>query len=178
MRAGTQARPPGLQTMAELLDPSALRKHCTDAFQNADSHRKGFLTKEDYKVAIMELLGYKPSKYELESIWTEHVGCHGEEEGGLDREAFTALITHRLMQKDIDELVRQIFVSFDVYLNGFLTLESCQRVFHEVAPLIKTDQIERWFREMDIDNDGRVTYRDFELMIKSHTLLYPSHLTK
>lgn len=163
--------------MAELLDPSALRKHCIDAFQNADRHGKGFLTREDYKVAVMELLGYKPSKYELESIWTKHVGNHGKEEDGLNKEAFTTLMTNRLVQKDIDELIRQIFVSFDVHLNGFLTLESCQRVFHEVAPLIKADHIERWFREVDLDNDGRVTYRDFELMIKSNTLLYPSHFT-
>lgn len=162
--------------MAELLiESSSLRKYCTEAFQNALKSGRVTLTREDYKVAIVDLLGYKPSKYELDSVWAECAGCHDKEEGeGMDELTFTALMTKRLVQKDIDEWIRQIFVSFDVHLNGFITLESCQRVFSEVAPLIKPSQIKKWFQEVDIDNDGRVTYRDFELMVKSHTLLLPS----
>ncbi len=163
--------------MAELLKSTVVRKYCTEAFQNALRIGRATLTREDYKVAIVDLLGYKPSKYELDSVWTEYTctGCHDKEEkgAGMDEVTFTALMTKRLAQKDIDEWIRQIFVSFDVHLNGFITPESCQRVFHEIAPLIKPNQVEKWFQEVDIDNDGRVTYRDFELMVKSNILFFP-----
>ncbi len=172
--APSHARAP-LEFMAEVLESFSLKKYCTEAFQNALSNERGTLTKEDYKVAIVDLLGYKPSKYELDSVWTECVGCHDKEEAeGMDEVTFTALMTKRLVQKDIDEWIRQMFVSFDVHLNGFITLESCRRVFHEIAPLIKPSQIEKWFQVVDIDSDGRVTFRDFELMVKSHTLLLSS----
>ena len=169
MRGGTWFK----EVMEDLLHFATLRKDCAKAFENADSDDKGFLTQEDYKVAVLELLGYKPSKYELDTLWTEHVSCHGDGDTGLSKELFMSSMLKRLMQKDVDELIRQVFVSFDVHLNGFLTLESCIRVFHEVAPLVKDKQIEKWFHEVDSDNDGRVTYRDFELMMKSHVLLMP-----
>ena len=161
-------------------DKCALRQDCVTAFEHADEGRKGFLTREDYKVAVLELLGYKPSKYELESIWRVHVYQHqqGDEEStdeslGMNRDNFLTVMTQRLLQKDQDELIRQVFVTFDVHLNGFITLEDCKQAFHEVVPVIKTELIEKWFREVDSDGDERVTYRDFELMMKSIVLLNP-----
>lgn len=159
--------------MAKVADFCSPKKVSSEAFQNADRESKGFLTREDYKVAVIEVLGYKPSRYELDSVWRAYAGCHGNEEG-LSKDAFVSIMTKRLEQKDVDEMIRQVFVSFDVHLNSFLTLEGCKRVFGEVVPLIKAEQIERWFQEADSNNDGRITYRDFELMMKSHTILNPS----
>ena len=45
--------------MGDLLkEEEALRRHCEKAFQDADEDKKGFLTVEDYKVAVVSLLGY------------------------------------------------------------------------------------------------------------------------
>lgn len=155
----------------------ALRQDCIKAFEHADEGSKGFLTREDYKVAVLELLGYKPSKYELESVWKVHV-CQQQQEStveclGVNKDRFLAVMFQRLLQKDQDELIRQVFVSFDNHLNGFITLDDCKQAFHEVAPVIKAELIETWFSEVDSDGDERVTYRDFELMMKSFVLLNP-----
>jgi len=167
-----EPRPPFFIIMAELFLDAAdsLKIHCSRAFKNADIDSKGYLTREDYKVAVLELCGYKPSKYELQSVWAKHAG-----ESGMSEETFVKEMTKTLKQKDADELIRQIFVSFDVHLNGFVTLDGCLRVFKEVAPSIKDDHIKKWFREVDNDLDGRVTYRDFELMMKSYVLLTSPH---
>lgn len=160
---------------------SAVRQDCIKAFEHADEEQKGYLTREDFKVAVLELLGYKPSKYELDSVWSAHVS-HGEHEcgaatredlPGMLKDIFLTIMTRRVLQQDQDELIRQVFVRFDAHLNGFITMEDCKLAFHEVAPLIKTDLIESWFREVDSDEDGRVTYRDFELMMKSLVFLTP-----
>uniref|UniRef100_A0A1X7THC5 EF-hand domain-containing protein n=1 Tax=Amphimedon queenslandica TaxID=400682 RepID=A0A1X7THC5_AMPQE len=138
------------------------------AFESADENKKGYLSKRDYKVAIIELFGYKPSKYEINSSWKEKAG---DEETGLDLKAFTDLVLPRLQAQDSSEIIRQTFMAFDRFSRGFISLEDCKDAFAKVAPLIPCSRVESFFKEIDGDLDGRVTYRDFELMFKNLTIL-------
>ena len=182
-------------TNMELEGVQSLEQDCMQAFQRADEDGKGFLTPSDYKVAVLELCGYKPSKYEINAVWSKlqsppttlcHTN-HSDTEGtaaaesveaslppGMDQATFVSLMVERLREKDKDELIRQIFVAFDVHLRGFITTSDCMQAFKEVAPTISEELIGRWFDEVDSDSDGRVTFRDFEMMMKSFILLPPS----
>lgn len=164
---------------------ATLRQDCIQAFRHADEG-KGYLLPEDYKVAVLELLGYKPSKYEVNSVWKTHViHCppHDVSESsptaenqtpGMEQSTFVSLMIERLRTKDQDELIRQIFVAFDVHLHGFITTADCRRAFKQVVPHLQEDLVESWFREVDADGDGRITYRDFELIMKSYRYLASS----
>ena len=173
----------------ELDGVQSLEQDCVQAFQHADEDGKGFLSPSDYKVAVLELCGYKPSKYEINAVWSKvqaSTQCHGNhragaEEGtetssqsGMNQAIFVSLMVERLRRKDKDELIRQIFVAFDVHLRGFITTSDCVQAFKEVAPTISEELIGRWFDEVDSDSDGRVTFRDFEMMMKSFLLMPPS----
>lgn len=146
-----------------------LRGNCVKAFRNASTNGQE-LTPEDYKVAVLELLGYKPSKYELSNVWTSYLGDREEgnmEGAGLGLETFVALMTERLKQKDSNELTREVFVAMDVRQRGFITERDCLCAFEQVAPQLKKEFVQTLFREVDSDGDGRVTYTDFEIMMKS-----------
>ena len=46
---------------------SSMRK-ITELFHEADTNDKGYLTREDFKFAMIVLFGYKPSKYEVDRL--------------------------------------------------------------------------------------------------------------
>ena len=172
----------------ELEGVQPLEQDCIHAFRHADEGSKGFLTPSDYKVAVLELCGYKPSKYEINAVWSKlssPTQCHIKDkaaaenagislQAGIDQATFVSLMVERFRKKDKDELIRQIFIAFDVHLHGFITTSDCVQAFKEVAPTISEELIGRWFDEVDSDSDGRVTFRDFEMMMKSFILVSPS----
>lgn len=100
----------------------------TKTFYSSDQTEKGYLSREDYKAAIIQLFGYKPSKYELAKIWSEEV----KEEKGLDLDQFKKLILPRLTQRDPSEHIRQIFLAFDRFCHGFISLDDCKAAFRKV----------------------------------------------
>lgn len=158
--------------MAGWLDEGRVRADCEKAFQAADEGQKGYLTAEDYKVAVLSLLGYKPSKYEVATVWQTRRQCQEEKEEGLQREAFISLMTQRLRKQDRDDLTRQVFLTFDARCQGFITEADCARAFSQVAPRMVGQGLPGLFREADSNGDGRVSYRDFELLMqhtKPHT---------
>jgi len=151
-----------------LTDEVALKRDCEKAFLDADEGRKGYLSPEDYKVAVISLLGYKPSKYEIAAVFKADQSNHElpNESFKLDKAAFVTLMLGRMTQQDADELIRQIFLSFDAHCQGFVTLENCKQAFKQVAPHVKDAQVELFFAEVDSNGDGRVSYRDFDIMMK------------
>ena len=173
----------------ELEGVQSLEQDCISAFRHADEDGKGYLSPSDYKVAVLELCGYKPSKYEINAVWSKlapppHLK-HAKDEAAvkstdtslqaeMDQATFVSLMVERLRQKDKDELIRQVFIAFDIHLRGFITTSDCIQAFKEVAPTISEELIGRWFDEVDSDGDGRVTFRDFEMMMKSFLLVAPS----
>lgn len=165
------ARIARVEVPASTCSMEELRGSCVRAFRNATSDGQACLTPEDYKVAVLELLGYKPSKYELSSVWRSFVGEATDQEGaGLGLETFVSIMMDRLKQKDDNELIREVFVALDVRQRGFLTERECHVAFEQVAPQLKKEVIRQMFEEVDSDGDGRVSYRDFEIMMKSVTI--------
>lgn len=143
------------------------------AFDIADVKRNGFLTRKDYKIAVTALLGYKPSKYETDRLLSEHgeILSDGSMIKGIPFETFKSLMLPKMYQRDNDELIRQIFLALDVQCRGFLTIEEAIQGFNEVIPTIPQHQVKQFFKEIDMDEDGRISYKDFELMMKQQKLI-------
>ena len=104
-----QSRVPGycMQSMENEQEECSLRRDCEKAFHDADEGGRGSLSPEDYKVAVISLMGYKPSKYELATIWKQHA-IEGEESQRLSRAAFVEIMLGRLKQQAADDLIRQV----------------------------------------------------------------------
>lgn len=152
-----------------------------ETFHNADEGRKGFLTNEDLKVAFVALFGYKPSKNEVaqlcsrlpsdQSLTKRSEGSRTERTPdthhvGMSLEHFTEVAKAKILAEDYDDEIRQMFIAFDVMCRGFITLDVAKRVFQQIAPFLDSVTVEKLFREADMDRDGRVSYRDFEFIMK------------
>ncbi|XP_018426569.1 PREDICTED: EF-hand calcium-binding domain-containing protein 11 [Nanorana parkeri] len=77
-------------------------------FAACDVGRKGYLSREDFKVAVVMLFGYKPSKLEVDSMLSS-------KSGGIREEEFVKMMSvKRSAQLNFGEQ-RQIFSAFDTY---------------------------------------------------------------
>lgn len=158
-----------------------------ETFHNADEGNKGFLTCEDLEVAFVSLFGYKPSKIEVEQLMTKPCqkklarGQLGGDEPLTKKsveatscspqlcmtlEHFTEIAKIKILAEDDDDEIRQMFLAFDTMSQGFITVDSAKKVFLQVAPFLDSVTVEKLFQEADPDRDGRVSYRDFEFIMK------------
>ena len=147
---------------------TTIRRDCERAYDAADESQKGYLTPEDYKVGVLSLLGYKPSKYEVATVWQTHATCDSpnSETKGLPKETFISLMAERLNKQDTNEVTRQVFLTFDARCQGFITEHDCVRAFQQVVPHLAKERVSLFFKEVDLNCDGKVSYRDFELIMK------------
>ncbi|XP_048732323.2 EF-hand calcium-binding domain-containing protein 11-like isoform X1 [Ostrea edulis] len=137
-------------------------------FHEADERNKGFLTREDVKVAIVELFGYKPSKYEVDQIMNNY-GITYDNCIGLPLENYMTVMSEKVVSADEDENIRHTFMAFDSQCRGFLAVDDLQKAFSRVAPHIPNHTVQSCFRELDRDGDGRISYKDFDFMMKYDT---------
>lgn len=129
---------------------------------------KAYLSKEDYKVAAISLLGYKPTSRDTEEVWRsakDRAHQLGAKFRGICREQFQDVMMKKMAALDDTELIHRMFMAFDIQCKGFLVFNDCLRAFREVLPHVQTKVVEEMFSEVDLDGDGRISYADFEIML-------------
>ena len=126
------------------------------AFERWDEESKGFLSREQSKLAAISLLGSKPSKSDM------HLLCGSKSDPvAVDYNRFSEFMREKCSCHMEDDAVRQAFKAFDRFCTGFLTLDDVKVAFKEVAPKIQESQIEQIFFVFDDDHDGRINYAQF-----------------
>ncbi|XP_069772015.1 EF-hand calcium-binding domain-containing protein 11 [Narcine bancroftii] len=134
------------------------KRRCAAVFRECDSNHKGYLSREDLKVAMVTMFGYKPSKVETDGLLGNHLP-------GMTLDQFTSLACKKLAAMDRYDEARQIFSAFDVHCRGFLTVEDFKRAFSKVTPHLHDQMVLEAFREVDRDSDGHVSFRNFEIVM-------------
>ncbi|XP_038603103.1 EF-hand calcium-binding domain-containing protein 11 isoform X2 [Tachyglossus aculeatus] len=109
---------------------SSDRRKWVEVFKVCDEGNKGYLSREDFKVAVVMLFGYKPLKMEIDLVITSEK----QNTSGILLEEFLNFIKNKkAAQLHYDE-IRQIFTAFDRKYHGFLTLDDFRKAFGQVAP--------------------------------------------
>ncbi|KAL4238195.1 EF-hand calcium-binding domain-containing protein 11 [Mactra antiquata] len=134
-------------------------------FHTNDEGKKGFLSRIDFKVAFVELFGYEPAKYELNEMMKKY-GMKNKKIQGVSLQDFVSCMKEKLSKVDEDDEIRHSFMAFDAQCSGFLTLVDVKRVFNMVAPHVPVHSVHSAFREIDQDGDGRVSFKDFQFLMK------------
>ncbi|XP_068942078.1 EF-hand calcium-binding domain-containing protein 11 isoform X3 [Petaurus breviceps papuanus] len=151
------AADPRAWCMGREVRPSDRRKW-VKVFEACDEDKKGYLSREDFKVAVVMLFGYKPTKIEADSVMTSV----NSNTSGICLEEFIKLMEKKKAAQLYQNEIRQIFTAFDRQYRGFLTLEDFKKAFKQVAPKLPERIVLEAFREVDQDSDGHVSFKDFE----------------
>ncbi|XP_054386371.2 EF-hand calcium-binding domain-containing protein 11 isoform X13 [Pongo abelii] len=99
-------------------------------FKACDEDHKGYLSREDFKTAVVMLFGYKPSKIEVDSV----MSSINPNTSGILLEGFLNTVRKKKEAQRYQNEVRHIFTAFDTCYRGFLTLEDFKKAFRQVAP--------------------------------------------
>ncbi|XP_058148520.1 EF-hand calcium-binding domain-containing protein 11 isoform X2 [Dasypus novemcinctus] len=137
--------------------PSEHRKWA-EVFKACDEDDKGYLSREDFKVAVVMLFGYKPSKIEVDSV----MSSINQNTSGIFLPEFLNVVRKKKEAQLYWNEIRHIFTAFDMRYRGFLTLEDFKKAFKQVAPKLPERTILEVFREVDQDSDGHISFKDFE----------------
>ncbi|XP_039597499.1 EF-hand calcium-binding domain-containing protein 11 isoform X1 [Polypterus senegalus] len=119
------------------------KRKFTEVFEQCDEDKDGYLNREDLKVAVVMLFGYKPSKAETNAMMASSIQAGLP---GLPLEHFLKLMASKLLAQDEYEKTRQVFTAFDVSCRGFLTLEDFKRAFACVASHLPGQTVQETFR--------------------------------
>ncbi|XP_072349924.1 EF-hand calcium-binding domain-containing protein 11 [Scyliorhinus torazame] len=144
------------------------KSHFVTVFHECDLGQKGYLSREDLKVAVVAIFGYKPSKMETDVVMA---AAQENDLPGLSLEQFTVLMSRKMAAQDRYDEIRHIFSAFDARCRfyhpvvGFLTLEDFKRAFADVTPHLPEQTMLEAFREVDRDLDGHVSFKDFEIVM-------------
>ncbi|CAF1418869.1 unnamed protein product [Rotaria sordida] len=131
-------------------------------FHECDRKRKGYLDREDIKVASIRLYGIKLDKYKIERLLSN---IPNRTQPGLTLDEFIDFVHSYNHQIDREDQNREIFLILDRTCKGFLTKEDFIRAFERINIKLKTETIDSAFKQLDVDGDGRVSYRDFDSMM-------------
>ncbi|XP_055292510.1 EF-hand calcium-binding domain-containing protein 11 isoform X11 [Moschus berezovskii] len=138
-------------------------KKWVEVFKACDEDNKGYLSREDFKVAVVMLFGYKPSKIEADSV----MSSVDPNTSGIRLKEFLDIVRKKKEAQLYRSEVRHIFTAFDRHYRGYLTLEDFKKAFKQVAPKLSERIILEVFREVDQDSDGHVSFKDFEYAMNS-----------
>ncbi|KAJ3156203.1 EF-hand calcium-binding domain-containing protein 11 [Geranomyces michiganensis] len=133
-------------------------------FHRADAGGKGYLTRDDFLVALVGLLGYEPSRWEVQYT------CKGIDIDGckMTLPTFSSLLKAKLAAvADQDAAIRHAFLATDVGCRGYITPDNLRKVFRTVAPAVTSTIIDEAFFLVDKSGSGRITYREFENIMKA-----------
>ncbi|XP_052769071.1 EF-hand calcium-binding domain-containing protein 11-like isoform X2 [Mya arenaria] len=106
------------------------------------------------------------SRYEADQMLRDYGDNVSETLRGLREEQFVACMSEKMAGLDEDDEIRHTFMAFDMHCRGFLTLDDVKKVFASHAPHVPVPTIHSAFREVDQDGDGRVSFRDFQFLMK------------
>ncbi|XP_046710934.1 EF-hand calcium-binding domain-containing protein 11 isoform X4 [Silurus meridionalis] len=123
---------------------AADRRKFVSVFDQCDVEKKSYLSREDLKIAVVMLFGYKPSKSET-SMMLE--ACATPNCPGVSLEQFVSLMGRKLSAGDPYEKTRRIFRAFDLHCRGFLKVEDFRSAFARVVPRLPERTVLEAFRE-------------------------------
>ena len=88
-----------------------------------------------------------------------------EGNGSITFDGFVALLNGKLRNDDVQEEIVETFKKFDQDNNGLIGPEDIYNLLHSFNQDITISEAEEMIKNVDIDDDGLVNYKEFVKMI-------------
>ena len=134
-------------------------------FAFCDKEGKQYLNINDIKMAFVVAFGRKPTKFELRDLMQDETG-ENLNATKLKYDEFEGIFARACRKVDENEEIRNVFSAFDTHCRGLLTEGDLIAAFRKAAPHLKEHSVREVLRELDSDSDGRLSFRDFDFVMK------------
>jgi calmodulin len=134
-----------------------------EAFNIFDRDGDGRITVKELGTS-MRALGQNPSEEELEAMIAE-VDVNGSRT--IEFSEFLDMMGKQLLEKSIEEEVRDAFAAFDKDKDGRITAAELTHIMKNIGEPLPQEDIDEMIAEADINKDGNIDYGDF-----IHRMLY------
>ena len=91
--------------------------------------------------------------------------------GTLEFEEFLVLMQSRVGEGGPDENLRKAFLRFDKDGTGFISKDNVRDTMIEFDNPLTEEELNAIFHEVDLNNDGRITFREFRHLMVSRCLI-------
>ncbi|XP_041991079.1 calcium-dependent protein kinase 2-like [Salvia splendens] len=161
-RAMNKLKKLALKVIAQSLSTEEI-KGLKATFMNIDTDNSGSITYEELKSGLARL-GSKLSEFEVKQLM-EAADVDGN--GTIDYEEFITATMHR-HKLERDEHLFSAFQYFDRDGSGYITRDELETAMKEYG-IGDEGSIREIISEVDTDNDGRINYEEFCVMMRSGT---------
>ncbi|KAL1537332.1 Calcium-dependent protein kinase 15 [Salvia divinorum] len=161
-RAMNKLKKLALKVIAQSLSTEEI-KGLKATFKNIDTDNSGSITYEELKSGLARL-GSKLSEFEVKQLM-EAADVDGN--GTIDYEEFITATMHR-HKLERDEHLYSAFQYFDRDGSGYITRDELETAMKEYG-MGDEGSIKEIISEVDTDNDGRINYEEFCVMMRSGT---------
>ncbi|CAN1303591.1 Calcium-dependent protein kinase 13 [Linum perenne] len=134
-----------------------------EMFKKMDTDKDGIISIEELKAGLRKQSKLAESEVQM---LIEAVDTNGK--GTLDYSEFIAVSLH-LQRMANDEHLRKAFSYFDKDGNGYIEPEELRDALMEDGADDCTDVANDIFQEVDTDKDGKISYEEFDAMMKTGT---------
>nr|CCA26279.1 EFhand domaincontaining protein C14orf143 homolog putative [Albugo laibachii Nc14] len=141
-------------------DHLLLLSHC---FQHFDANSKGYLDESELKCAVVAALGIQPSRLILSEIFAHQFDSDSIQ---INRTEFLSTLQDRFSNAKGMEYGRRLFKAMDLRCDGFISRENFISICGRYTPRLALSTVIAAFDEADSDRDQRVTYSDFERIMR------------
>lgn len=138
------------------LTPEQIEEY-REAFNIFDRDGDGHLTVKELGI-VMRSLGQNPSVQELEEMVAE-VDTNGSKT--VEFTEFLEMMGKQLLEKNIEEEVRDAFAAFDKDKDGKITSAELVHIMKNIGEPLPQEDIDEMIAEADINKDGTIDYADF-----------------
>ncbi|KAM0826012.1 hypothetical protein ACQ4PT_069162 [Festuca glaucescens] len=152
------ARLTAQQVVAEYL-PAEEVEAITELFHMLDTNKDGHLTIDELRKGL-QMIGNNVHDTDVDMLM-EAADLDGN--GTLDCKEFVTVSIH-LKKIRSEEHLPRVFNYFDKNMSGFIEIEELREALSPRGDQKATDDI---IFDVDIDKDGKISYEEFELMMKA-----------
>jgi len=135
-----------------------------EAFDEFDKDGSGTISTKEL-LQVMRSIGQNPTEDEILELVME-ADLNGD--GTIDFQEFIEMMKRKSSETDQTESLKEAFKIFDKNRNGYIEAKELKQVTTTLGSQLTDEEFEDFWREADINNDGKLDYEEFIKIMKQY----------
>ncbi|XP_034173773.1 EF-hand calcium-binding domain-containing protein 11 [Osmia lignaria lignaria] len=139
------------------MTPSVYKERARTAFDYADVDSMGSLTKQQYKIAMAAVFGYRPDKVEVKQVF--------QSTDRVSYEEYERWIFKKCLTSDLQINAEIIFALLDKHYKGYLILDDFYSASKSVDLMVPSTVWQMIFKNLDRYKKGYIEFDELSRVL-------------